>query len=217
VAPPKKKAPPRKASGAAKKRPGTAQAARAEKERRALRNRLIFGAILLVVAGIVIFAAASGSGGGGDASVDTQLTAGAGSCTVDQKFDGTAANQGNHLPNPTYQVDPPDGGPHTPAAAPPGFYTAADKPTDGLLVHSQEHGFVVLWYRPGLSEEKMAQLTELSDQHGRELLLVPRPSLRGEVAVTAWHHRLLCGELVPAKVTLFTRTYVDKGPEKGFL
>ncbi len=90
-------------------------------------------------------------------------------------------------------------------------------PPDGQLVHAQEHGFVILWYRPDLPEAKVAQLEALSDQFGRELLLVPRASLEGEVAVTAWHRRMRCGELVPEKVALFAREYVDKGPEKGFL
>jgi hypothetical protein len=80
-----------------------------------------------------------------------------------------------------------------------------------------EHGFVVLWFKSGLTEEKMSQIEDLSDQFGRELIVVSRPGLSGEVAVTAWHKRLLCGELVPTKVALFTKSFKDEGPEKGFL
>jgi hypothetical protein len=207
----KKKAPARKPG--ATTRPA-AQPSRADKERRAIRNRLIFGAILLVVAGIVVFAAAR-PGNQGD--VEGQLRSGAGSCTTDGKFDGDAANQGDHVANPTYEVDPPAGGPHLATPANPGFYEPGKAPPDGQLVHAMEHGFVVLWYRPDLPAPKMDELATLSDNLGRELLVVPRESLSGEVAVTAWHRRLLCGELVPEKVTLFTRSYVDQGPEKGFL
>ena len=214
MAPPKKKgsAGARKAP-AAKKRV-SAQPSRQEKERRALRNRIVIGGLLLVLAGVVVFAAARPGSG---PSVSDQLEAGAGGCAYDTEFDGDASNQGDHITSPTFEVDPPAGGPHLAAAANPGFYRGGEAPPDGQLVHAQEHGFVVLWYRPDLPAERMTQLEQLSDSLGRELLLVPRPSLDGEVAVTAWHKRLLCEELVPSKVTLFTRSYVDQGPEKGFL
>ena len=201
------------AKKAAAKRPA-AQASRREKEARALRNRIIIGGLLLVLAGVVVFMAAR-PGEGPD--VTEGLEAGAGSCAYDTEFDGTARNQGDHVDAPTYEVDPPAGGPHLAQAANPGFYRAGEAPPDGQLVHAQEHGFVILWYRPDLPAEKMTQLEQLSDRLGRELLVVPRESLDGEVAVTAWHRRLLCGELVPDKVATFTREYVDQGPEKGFL
>lgn len=210
-------------AGAAKKRPGdktaakkrvAAQPSRKEKEARALRNRILIGGLVLVLAGVVVFVAARPDDG---ASVTEQLETGAGGCAYDTEFDGTARDQGDHVASPTYEVDPPAGGPHLAQAANPGFYRDGDAPPDGQLVHAQEHGFVLLWYRPDLPPEKMTQLEQLSDQFGRELLLVPRPSLEGEVAVTAWHRRVLCRELVPEKVAIFTRAYVDQGPEKGFL
>ena len=207
-----KKRPPAK-KAAAKKRVA-AQPSRREKEARALRNRIIIGGLLLVLAGAVVFMAARPGGG---PSVVEQLEVGAGDCDYDTEFDGTARDQGDHVPNPTYEVDPPAGGPHLATPANPGFYRTGEVPPDGQLVHAQEHGFVILWYRPDLPAEKMTQLEQLSDQFGRELLLVPRESLQGEIAVTAWHRRLLCGTLVPEKVSIFTRAYVDKGPEKGFL
>lgn len=207
-----KKRPPAK-KAAAKKRVA-AQPSRREKEARALRNRIIIGGVLLVVAGAVVFAAARPGGG---PSVTDQLEAGVGGCTYDTEFDGTARTQSDHVGNPTYEVDPPAGGPHTPQPANPGFYREGEVPSDGQLVHAQEHGFVVLWYRPDLPQEKMSELEQLSDQLGRELIVAARPSLDGEIALTAWHRRLLCDELVPEKVTLFSRSYVDKGPEKGFL
>ena len=210
--------------GAAKKRPAAknsaakkrvaAQPSRQEKEARALRNRIIIGGLLLVLAGAVVFMAARPGGG---PSVVERLETGAGDCDYDTDFDGTARNQSDHVPNPTYEVDPPAGGPHLATPANPGFYRPGQAPPDGQLVHAQEHGFVILWYRPDLPQEKMTELEQLSDRFGRELLLVPRESLEGEVAVTAWHRRLLCRTLVPEKVALFTEEFVDQGPEKGFL
>ena len=191
-----------------------AQRAREQAEARALKRRLLVSAVLVVVAGVVVFFAARPESG---PSVKDQLEAGAGSCRYDTEFDGTKANQGDHVPNPTYEVDPPAGGPHLASPAPPGFYRGDRVPPDGQLVHAMEHGFVVLWINPDLSDEKLDQVEQLSDQFGRELIVVERPGLAGEVAVTSWHKRLRCGELVSTKVASFTNEFKDEGPEKGFL
>ena len=204
----KKKKPP------AKRQSPAAQRARQAQEARALKRRLLVSGVLVVLAGVVVFFAARPESG---PSVPDQLEAGLGSCRYDTEFDGTKANQGDHIRNPTYEVDPPAGGPHLASPANPGFYTGEDVPADGQLVHAMEHGFVVLWIHRDLPEEKMAQVEELSDRFGRELIVVERPGLEGEVAVTAWHKRLLCRELVPEKVALFTNEFKDEGPEKGFL
>jgi hypothetical protein len=80
-----------------------------------------------------------------------------------------------------------------------------------------EHGFVVLWYKPDLPAEEMAKVERISDRHGRELIVVPRRSLGGPVAVTAWHVRFLCSAIDAVPVSDFIRAHVDRGPEKGFL
>jgi hypothetical protein len=207
-----RKAPAKKKAPAAKRAGSAAQRRQADRESRAIRRRLLMIPVLLVVAAGVIFFATRSS-----PSVTDHLVTGAGGCKADTKHDGDASNQGAHVRNPTYEVDPPAGGPHFPQPAPPGFYVDGEVPTDGQLVHAMEHGFVVLWVKPDLPDEKMKQVEALSDQFGRELIVVQRPSLAGEVAVTAWHQRLLCAELVPDKVATFTRAYKDQGPEKGFL
>jgi hypothetical protein len=208
VATSKKKKPPAKRPSAA------AQRSRQQKEAAALKRRLIVSAVLVVLAGVVVFLAARPERG---PSVPDQLETGLGSCRYDTEFDGTEANQGDHVRNPTYEVDPPAGGPHLASPAPPGFYKGSRVPPDGQLVHAMEHGFVVLWVNPDLSEDKMSEVEDLSDRFGRELIVVERPGLAGEVAVTSWHKRLHCGELVPEKVALFTNEFKDEGPEKGFL
>jgi hypothetical protein len=209
--------PPAKKAGATRKAPAAkkasaAQRRQAEKESRAIRRRLLMIPVLLVIAAGVIFFATRSS-----PSIKGELEAGPGGCVADTEHDGTDANQGAHVRNPTYTVDPPAGGPHFPTPADPGLYLGEKAPTDGELVHAMEHGFVVLWVKPDLPDDKVKQIEELSDRFGRELIVVERPSLQGEVAVTAWHQRLLCAELVPDKVAKFTRAYKDQGPEKGFL
>jgi hypothetical protein len=215
-----KRTPPKKSASSARGGKGgrppsgaRMQQAQRERERRAVRNRLVIAGAALVVAVGVIFFASRDTG----PSVPDQLETGVGGCRYDTEFDGTNRDQGDHVPNPTYELDPPAGGPHLAAPADPGFYEGERVLPDGRYVHAMEHGFVVLWFKPGLPEEKVAQIDELSDQFGRELIVAERESLAGEVAVTAWHKRLLCDELVPEKVALFTRSFKDQGPEKGFL
>lgn len=198
----------------AKRQSPAAQRARQAQEARALKRRLLVSGILVVLAGVVVFFAARPESG---PSVPDELEAGPGSCLYDTEFDGTKANQGDHIRTPTYEVDPPAGGPHLATPANPGFYTGEEVPPDGQLVHAMEHGFVVLWVNPNLSEDKVGQVEDLSDRFGRELIVVERPGLSGEVVVTAWHKRLRCGELAPEKVALFTSEFKDEGPEKGFL
>ena len=120
----------------------------------------------------------------------------------------------NHVANPTYKVDPPAGGDHNPTAAPAGVYTAENKPPDGQLVHSLEHGYVIIWYRPDLPPTDLTALQELTQRHARDVLLVPRASLDQPVAATAWHARLLCGAPDVASLERFVDRYVNQGPEK---
>ncbi|MBW3616011.1 MAG: DUF3105 domain-containing protein [Actinobacteria bacterium] len=191
------------------------EAARRQRQRRGLYLRLAVGGAVLAAIGAAVYAGASSQNQ--DRSLVADLTSGPGDCAYDTKFDGTARTQSEHIPLPTYTVDPPAGGAHEPSAAPPGFYNPENVPSDGKLVHAMEHGFVVLWYRPDLSAEDRQELEKLSDRFGRELIVAPRASLEGEAAVTAWHRRLVCRELDPEAVALFTSSFKDQGPEKGFL
>jgi hypothetical protein len=199
--------PAKKSSRAAPRKAAPRKQQERAREARALRNRILTGGALLVVAGIVVFFAARPDSA---PSIPEQMKP----CRSDEKFDGSSRA---HVPNPVYEVNPPAGGAHLPVPADPGFYRGSKVPPVGALVHAMEHGFVVLWFKSGLSAEKMQQINDLSDQFGRELIVVERPSLRDEVAVTAWHRRALCAQLDPTKVAIFTRAYTDRGPEKGFL
>jgi hypothetical protein len=136
-----------------------------------------------------------------------------GGCTVDSRADKGQA----HVTGATYSVNPPAGGDHDARPAPAAFYETANAPPDGQLVHSLEHGFVVVWYRPdGVSPATVDGLRELASRHGW-VLVVPRPSLPTAVAATAWHRRLLCPDGADGALTTFVTTFRDAGPEKGFV
>jgi DNA mismatch repair ATPase MutL len=186
------------------------EAARRARRRKSLVGRLAVAGIAGILVAFLAIRALSGSREGD--AVRAQLTAG--SCEYDTKADATDAAPRNHVATPTYEVDPPAGGNHTPQAARPAAYSEGQVPSDGQVVHAMEHGDVVLWHRPDLSAEDRGALQKVFDTYERDVLVVPRATLATPVAATAWGRRLLCNTVEPAALDLFTRTYRDKGPEK---
>jgi len=63
----------------------------------------------------------------------------------------------------SYNSNPPAGGEHYgDSTGHSGFYDTTNVPADGYLVHSLEHGAVILWYNPKmLSKDQVKQLTAL--------------------------------------------------------
>ncbi|MDQ3569033.1 MAG: DUF3105 domain-containing protein [Actinomycetota bacterium] len=186
------------------------EAARRARRRKSLLVRLAIGGIAVaLVAGVAVRVLAGRSQ---EEQTRRQLTAG--SCTLDSRADPTDPAPNNHVPNPTYQVDPPAGGNHAPQAARSAIYTQGQVPPDGQLVHAMEHGYVIFWHRPDLSQKDREALLEVAGRHRVDVLVVPRPSLPTTVAATAWERRLLCGAVEPDALDLFTRSYRNRGPEK---
>jgi uncharacterized protein DUF3105 len=188
---------------------------REERERQAQeanqRRRLIgygVGGVLVVavIAVIVVLVAAGGSdtaGPGGKKASDLLPTGGKlpASHTSDLKqaiksagcsYQTYTVNIGpeRHTVNPNerikYQSNPPAGGKHFQQPADDGAYSQA--PPDTYLVHSEEHGRVIIWFKPGLPKSTRAKLRSLFEQdQGFQLLLVPRSNMPYEVAATAWN------------------------------
>ena len=122
-----------------------------------------------------------------------------------------------------YPTNPPTAGRHFGAAAEDGIYDEA--PPDITLVHSHEHGRVVIWFKPSLPATDRAGLRALVEDDEDKMLLVPRADMSYDVAATAWNAdpeplgtgRLLgCPEFSP-EVYDALRTFRDehrgKGPE----
>jgi hypothetical protein len=137
-----------------------------------------------------------------------------GTCAADERYDKGS----DHVDDPAYKVNPPAGGDHTPRYVSDGIYEPGSVPTDGELVHAQEHGYVVLWYQADASAAVVDGLSEVADTDPGAVIVVPREDLPVPVAATAWHHRLLCADGVDEKaLTAFIAAYRDRGPEKGFI
>lgn len=183
--------------------------ARRRHNRRVLLGRLAIGgglaAVVLGIAAVVVVNRARESA--------WISTAEAGSCSYDTRSDGDAGTGNNHVSNPRYQVNPPAGGNHTTQVAAPGVYDADVVPSDGELVHALEHGYVILWHEPDLSEDELADVLEVRDEFERDVLVVPRPSLPSPVAATAWHRRLICEGAETDALATFVRNARNQGPE----
>jgi hypothetical protein len=122
-----------------------------------------------------------------------------------------------------YDTNPPTSGRHFQLAAEDGIYEEAAP--DSAIVHSLEHGRVVIWFKPSLPEEARAGLRALVEQDGHQILIIPRLDMPFDVAATAWNSspgpagtgRLLgCPSFSPAAYDAL-RTFRDehrgRGPE----
>jgi hypothetical protein len=190
----------------------------AEPEPDLSRRNVRLGAVVLVLLLSVVglnMVRRSGSSSDGAPKLSGALRASLeeGGCTVDSRTDKGRA----HVKAPTYSVNPPAGGDHDPVPAPAGFYDMANVPGDGHLVHSLEHGFVIVWYQPaGAAPGTLDGLRDLAGGH-RWVLVVPRPSLPTALAATAWHRRLLCPAVATGPIGNFVVAFRNQGPEKGFV
>jgi len=192
----------------------TERLAAAEKARRAkeLRRRALIAAAMV---GVITFITVTViSSRRSNDRVVSKLEA-SGSCSYDTKADTDGGTGNNHVDGDVkYGTNPPAGGNHNPQAASAGVYTAEDKPADAQLVHSLEHGYVDIWYRPDVAAATLEDLKALAGRYDRDVLLVPRESLAQPVAATAWHRRLLCPQPDVQALELFVTAYRNKAPEK---
>lgn len=180
--------------------------ARRQRTRRVLGVGASAGVLLLAVAGYVVYDNRK------DAALERTLTAG-GVCATDDETDPTDAPGSNHVPAPTFAVDPPAGGNHTAGVSRAGVLRGEAATNLGPIVHALEHGYVVLWQRPDLAEEQRKVLTDLAASRPEDVLVVERPGLPVPVAATAWGQRLLCQQAVTAPLAAFADEYVGDGPE----
>lgn len=206
--PPVRKKPPRPVVTSAGKpssgkRPGSPAASTGSLKRMLVAGGLATAA-LVAVGGYVVLDQRS------DAELREALTGG--SCEVDTEADSKRSATG-HVPNPTYTVEPPAGGDHNPSPARGGVYAGTRVPADGLLVHSMEHGYVVVWHQSDLPAEQKAELEAFEQRNQGDVIVAERPALPVAVAATAWQQRLLCGAVEPAALDRFAAQYVGKGPE----
>ena len=116
-----------------------------------------------------------------------------------------------------YGTDPPTSGTHYGDWADPGFYE--ETPEAGYLVHSLEHGYVVIYYDPAaLTPEAEASLRAFARNHQDRwaaVIVAPNPNDDPESAYvyTAWRTMLRTDEYDAEEVRAFIAEYLGRGPE----
>lgn len=119
-----------------------------------------------------------------------------------------------------YSTNPPTSGNHAAAAPTNGFYPSAPPP-DERIVHSLEHGNVVMYWNPDkldqASFDKLKALYEdLKRSRARScIILAQRQNMDAPIALTAWGALATLDQFDEAAIRAFWRDYVAKGPELG--
>jgi len=124
---------------------------------------------------------------------------------------------GGHVPNGTqvpYNTNPPTGGQHYDKTTPSGIY---DKMlADGNLVHSLEHGAVILWYNPKkLSPDQLNSLKSVYGQTTGKGIMTPREGLDAPIALSSWGRLIKLNKIEDAKIKSFFATNSDRAPEQA--
>lgn len=120
--------------------------------------------------------------------------------------------------NPNYSSNPPSSGDHAPSPAPWGI--KASEVADETLVHNEEHGGIVIAYKPDLPADQIAKLKKLfvqltpSTQFNEvKAVLVPRSKNIAPVSLASWTYTLNLDTVDEAKIKQFYDGHLDKGPE----
>jgi Protein of unknown function (DUF3105) len=212
---------------------------RAAREARQRKRLVGFGSAGALVVAVVIILVVALAGGGGDDGEAAQLFPTGGSVPEQAEFEVPAAAKAagcrlkstkgtgvaTHTRDPKtkikYRTNPPTSGRHYQQPAQDGVYGQA--PPDEVLVHNLEHGRVVIWAKPTLSQDQRASLRALVDEDPYQMVLVPRAKMPYEVAASAWNRDplpggtgrlLLCDKMNP-KVIDALRSFRDEHRSNG--
>jgi hypothetical protein len=112
-----------------------------------------------------------------------------------------------------YKSDPPTSGRHSPSSIKPGFFF--DSQTPEKLVHSLEHGIIVIYYDnpPSRVLKHLFDLAETYTGYWDGVIATPKPGLGQTVILTAWRRMLHLNLFDIDQANLFIHAFRGKGPE----
>ncbi|MFA7192301.1 MAG: DUF3105 domain-containing protein [Candidatus Paceibacterota bacterium] len=115
--------------------------------------------------------------------------------------------------HPPYKTNPPTSGYHWAGVAGPGIKT---KPVaDELVLHSMEHGAVVVWYKEGLDESEIDKIKDAFQSASGKKIMLSRKDLDVPVALTSWGYLLKLETIDQEKIKEFIEINNDRAPEKA--
>jgi hypothetical protein len=112
-----------------------------------------------------------------------------------------------------YGTNTPTSGRHDGRPVTPGVYTSVQAPT--MLVHSLEHGLVVVYY-DRLSADALATLEDWSGLYGGPfsgIVVTRQPGLGDRLLLTAWRKSLSLDDFDADAAAVFIDAYRGRGPE----
>ena len=194
----------------------------------------IVGALALVVLAGDDDDGGGGGGGGGEAQTsypdggavppqqeaDLKVAMRAAGCN-DETVEAEAAGQHTGDPDEEieYESNPPSIGAHYQEWPDDDIYEEAPPTTH--VVHTLEHGRILIWLNPNLPEDQRAQFKALYEEDPYHVIMLPHAELEDPFAVTAWvgqstGHTLRCDEVTENTwdaIRAFKEKYRDKAPE----
>ncbi|HEY9878760.1 MAG TPA: DUF3105 domain-containing protein [Leptolyngbyaceae cyanobacterium] len=129
----------------------------------------------------------------------------------------TFSDEGQKHVNPgqtvNYDTDFPTSGPHDPKPTMPGFYSEPQRPEQ--LVHSLEHGNIVIYYDQPTAEvqKTLASWVEQFPGAWDGLVVVPKSGLGETLVLTAWTKKLEMPQFDAEAAATFIDAYRGRGPE----
>jgi Protein of unknown function (DUF3105) len=179
--------------------------ARAAQQRKRLVG--VGGAVLIAAIALVLIVVVAAGGGGEDGDVqgdgdtfpsggsvaeqqvfDVQEAASAAGCELESNRARSRGHVGDINQDIQYPTNPPTSGRHYQVPATDGLYNGKP-PTDIELVHSLEHGRVIIWAKPSLPREARQTIRAIWEADGGKFqtLVVRRANMPYAVAATAWN------------------------------
>lgn len=112
-----------------------------------------------------------------------------------------------------YKKDFPTSGPHDPTPVAPGVYSQPQRPEQ--LVHSLEHGNIVIYYdEPGTqANNALESWAEQFPGAWEGVVVTPKAGLKESVVLTAWTKQLTLSQFDPEAAASFIDEYRGRGPE----
>lgn len=175
---------------------------------------------VMVGAGYVLWGSGGGESGGN--APDQASLPESGDATLLQDVEQFPSEGTEHVAegtNVNYDTMPPTSGPHYSTPAEAGFYEESQSPRLERLVHSLEHGAVVVYYDPeALTPAARENLRGFANRYTGEwssVIVVPHPAEDPDTpyVLTAWRHDLTMNEYDEATVRAFLAEFLGRGPE----
>lgn len=165
--------------------------------------------ILAIVVAAFMFAGGSDNGGSTAQNAITALRE-AGCTYTNPKSQGREHVEdlpADFKPNST----PRSSGPHSNQTIIYGSYT--EEVPELNAVHNLEHGAVIIWFGPEVSQSTIDQINEYYNRNPNGLIVSRHPRLGDDIALVAWTHVARCPRFDENAVDRFVSSFGFKGPE----